>query len=512
MYAPSDSAANQSNRLTPIAAASFLCLLLTAGIAMADYKPSNKIFIYQGRLYDNGAPADGEYDLVFRLLDGPEPNKAEPVTSQEFYHEHPVEDGFLTVDLNFAAEPPFTNDDLFDGSDRWLRIGIRPGKLKDPNDYTYIYPPTKLTAAPFAHLAHRLRTPAVLRSDTNEPVLTVANEGSGPEVYFEGDSTLIKYGNDATIDILDDYFLNIADSQTRSVGFDSTENISHDRTLTVDHDESKSIGANSTTTVTLNRSSTVGVSDETLVGAASTVSSGANMNRSAGKDLNLEAGRHINLTANGEIKTLSLVRMMGADPNQALLVDGVLSLKPKTDLPPANGAYGMLYVKDGKLYYQDDDDFFLITAGGATPQPICFSVKRDTSYDWPEDGMPHVVDFGKGSTVWYSAGGGFDPATSSFTAPTQGIYSFNGAVTFTNLSGNDQIYAELQCGPRTYRGDYKFVRAYTESATVNVTVHLEPGDVVRLWAFVWAVSPPVEVFGNSSPTHAFTYFNGAKVN
>lgn len=496
-------------------------------IAVAAYTPSNKIFTYQGLLYDNGAPADGEYDLVFGLLDHPEPNKAKPVTWQEFYHEHPVSDGYLTVDLNFAPYAPFTKDDLFDGSDRWLMIGIRPGKLKDPNDYTFIYPPTRLTAVPFAHLAHRLRTPAVLRSDTNESVLTIANEGDGPEIFFEGVSTLINYENDATVDVLDDYSVNIGSSQTRVVGFDSIEDIGRNRTLTVNQNESKTVGVNSETTISGQRKMNIGTTETKSVGASSTktvsinssitvggvssISTGSDMNRDVGRDFNLQAGRNINLAADKEIKTLSLVRMTGADPNQALLIDGVLNLKPKENVPPANGDYGMLYVKDGKLYYQDDDDLFLITSGGATPQKICFSVKRDSSYDWPENGKPQVIDFGKGSTVWYSVGGGFDPATSSFIAPTRGIYSFSAAVTFQNLSGNDQIYAELQCGPRTYRGDYKFVRAYTESAAVNVTVHLEPGDVVQLRAFVWAVSPPAEVFGNTSTTHAFTYFNGAKV-
>lgn len=511
MYAPLDLKANQSHHLIGIAIKGLVFLLLISGIALA-LTPSNKVFTYQGRLYDDGVPADGEYDLMFYLLDGPDPNKAHDVTWEEVYHEKLVSDGFLTVDLNFAPYAQFTQDDLFDGSGRWLRIGIRPGVLEDPNEYTFIYPLTKLNAVPLAHLAHRLQTPAGLRSDTNEPVLKVANDGAGPEINFEGESTLIKYDNDATIDIFDDYFVNIGNSQTRLVGFDSTEDIGHDRTITVDRNESKTVGINSTTTVTLNRSTTVGAADQTIVGAVSTVSTGGDLNRSAGKDLNLQAGRNINLSADNEIKTGALMRLIGADPNQAVLVDGVLNLKSKQDFPPANGTYGMLYVKEGKLYYQDDDDLFLITSGGATPQPIYFSVKRNTSYDWPVNGTPQVIDFGKDSTIWYSVGGGFDPKSSSFVAPTRGIYSFSGSIHFRNLTGNDQIYAELQCGPRTYRGEDKFVRAYAESATVSVTTYLEAGDVVQLRGFVWAVSPPAQVFGNISTTHAFTYFNGAKVN
>jgi hypothetical protein len=512
MYAPLDLKTNQSHHLTGIVFKGLLCLLLTAGIVAADYTPSNKIFTYQGRLYDGGIPADGEYDLMFRLLDGPDPNEAKAVTWEEVYNEHSVSNGFLTVDLNFAPYGQFSQDDLFDGSDRWLRIGIRPCELEDPNEYTFIYPLTKLNAVPFAHLAHRLRTPAELRSDTNESVLTIANAGAGPEINFEGESTLVKYGNDATIDIVDDYLVNIGNSQTRFVGYDSTEEIGHDRTITINQSESKTIGVNSQSIVTLNRSATVGAADQTIVGAISTVSAGGDLNRSAGKDLNLQAGRNIKLTADNEIQTLSLMRITGADPNQAVLVDGVLSLKSKQDFPPVNGTYGMLYVREGKLYYQDDDDLFLITSGGATPQQICFSVKRDAAYDWPVNNTPQLIDFGKDSTIWYSVGGGFDQKSSSFIAPTRGIYSFSGSIHFRNLSGNDQIYAELKCGPRTYRGDYQFVRGYAESATVNVTTYLEAGDVVQLWGFVWAISPPVEVFGNAITTHAFTYFNGAKVN
>ena len=289
MYAPSDSTSDQLHRLYCIVFKSFLCLLLMAGIAVA-LTPSNKVFTYQGRLFVDGVPADGEYDLIFRLFDHPDPNNTQDdaVTREEFYHEHPVSDGYFTVDLNFAAELPFTNDDLFDGSDRWLWIWIRPCELEDPNNYIFLYPPTKLNAVPFAHLAHRLQTPTVLRSDTNETLLTIANEGAGPEINFEGDTTLIKYGKDATIDILDDYFVNIGNSLTRFVGFDSTEDIGHDRTITVDRNDSKNVGASSTTMVTLNRSTTVGAADETIVGAVSTVSTGGDMNRTAGRDFNLD--------------------------------------------------------------------------------------------------------------------------------------------------------------------------------------------------------------------------------
>ena len=505
MYAPSDSAANQSNHLTGIAIRSFLSLLLMAGIAIADYTPSNKIFTYQGRLYDNGAPADGEYDLMFYLLDHPDPNntEAKAVTWEEIYHEHPVSDGYFTVDLNFAAELPFTNDDLFDGSDRWLWIWIRPGELEDPNNYTPIYPLTKLNAVPFAHLAHRLQTPAVLRSDTNEPLLTIANEGAGPEINFEGDSTLIKYGNDATIDIPDDYLVNIGDSLTRFIGFDSTEDIGHDRSLTVGQHEVKNIGANSSITVAVNRSTTVG--------GVSTTSSGGDMNRTAGQDLNLEAGHNINLSADG------LVRLQGDvyvsnDHNDLLKVDGAISIQPMGQQPPLTNGYGKLFVDrlDDKLYFLDSNgNLFDLTA--AKGNRVSFSVKRNASYKWPTSSTFETIDFSSDTTIWDNTGNGFRDKNNVFVAPADGLYTFHGVICFKTMVKGDLISAAVSVAGRRYRGEIKTASGDTESVRVDITVYLTKDQQVKLEGYVSTATPPVDVYGTSSSTEAFTYFNGARV-
>lgn len=512
MYAPSDSAANQSNRLYCIVFKSFLCLLLMAGIAIA-YTPSNKIFTYQGRLYDNGAPADGEYDLIFRLFDHPDPNntQADAVTREEFYHEHPVSDGYFTVDLNFAAELPFTNDDLFDGSDRWLWIWIRPGELEDPNDYTFIYPPTKLKAVPFAHLAHRLQTPAVLRSDTNEPLLTIANEGAGPEINFEGDTTLIKYGKDATIDILDDYFVNIGNSLTRFVGFDSTENIGNDRTITIDRNDSKTVGANSTTSVTLNRSTNVGVADETIVGGVSTLTAGGDMNRTAGQDLNLQAGRNIILLADGLVRLQRDVYVSN-DINDLLKVEGAISIQPMGPQPPLTDGYGKLFVDrlDDKLYFLDSSgNLYDLTA--VKENRVSFSVKRNTSYNWPASSTFETIDFSSDTTIWDNTGNGFKDKNNVFVAPADGLYTFHGVICFTTMVKGDLISAAISVDARRYRGDMKTASGDTESVRVDITVYLSKDQQVKLEGYVSTATPPVDVYGTISSTEAFTYFNGAKV-
>src|SRR5262245_46737151 len=75
-------------------------------------------FTYQGRLMEGGEPAQGTYDLVFRLFNassGGTQQGADIVTSDV-----EVSSGLFTVGLNFGGTP-------FDGSTRWLNIAVRPG-------------------------------------------------------------------------------------------------------------------------------------------------------------------------------------------------------------------------------------------------------------------------------------------------------------------------------------------------------------------------------------------------
>lgn len=511
MLIQSDTAANQPHRVNRIVINGLLFLVLTGGIAIAEYTSSNKIFTYQGRLYDNGSPADGEYDLMFYLLDGPDPNEDDAVTWEEVYDEHTISDGYFTVDLNFAAFTPFTNNDLFDGSPRWLRIGIRPGELKDPNEYTFIYPLTKLNAAPFAHLAHRLRTPAELRCDTNEPTLTIANDGAGPELRFVAESALIKYENDASINILDDYLVNIGNSQTRFVDFDSTEEIGHDRTITIDRNESKTIGANSQTTVTISRSATVGGNDSTIIGGVSTVSTGGDLNRSAGEDLILSAESNIHLSAD-DIVLVQGGAVVSKDPNNLLKVDGAILMKPMDTHPPLTDGYGKLFVGklDNKPYFLDaNDHLYDLTA--VKGSPVSFVVKRDASYNWPTNSTFETVDFSSDSTIWDNTGNGFMDKTNIFVVPAEGIYTFHGVICFTSMVKGDLIGAAISIDGRRFRGDIKTASGETESVRVDITIYLGKEQQVKLEGYVSTTSPPVVLYGAGGLTEAFTYFSGAKV-
>ncbi len=99
-------------------------------------------FMYQGRLNDNGSPANGAYDLRFALYDaatngnaisGPQTNFAVAVTV-----------GLFTTNLDFGP--------VFTGTNYWLGIGVRTnGSL---GAFTLLWPRQPLLPAPYAIFAN----------------------------------------------------------------------------------------------------------------------------------------------------------------------------------------------------------------------------------------------------------------------------------------------------------------------------------------------------------------------
>jgi hypothetical protein len=73
-------------------------------------------FTYQGRLNDGNAGANGSYDLQFNIFDAVTngATQGSSITNAATI----VSNGLFTVTLDFGAG-------IFDGSDRWLEIGVR---------------------------------------------------------------------------------------------------------------------------------------------------------------------------------------------------------------------------------------------------------------------------------------------------------------------------------------------------------------------------------------------------
>src|SRR5262245_35216892 len=112
-------------------------------------------FTYQGRLTDGGAPADGVYDLWFRLYGGPDSIFA--IGTAVTLENVQVTDGLFTVKLDFALD--------INGDSRWMSIGVRPGASS--GSYTALSPRQELTPTPYALVADRVAVPLHVGGSTN---------------------------------------------------------------------------------------------------------------------------------------------------------------------------------------------------------------------------------------------------------------------------------------------------------------------------------------------------------
>jgi len=96
-------------------------------------------FTYQGKLTDAGNPANGNYDLQFKLFDalaaGTQIGSTNSTTNVA------VSSGVFTVSLDFGAA-------AFPGANRWLEISVRPAGSVNP--YTVLAPRQPITSTPYA--------------------------------------------------------------------------------------------------------------------------------------------------------------------------------------------------------------------------------------------------------------------------------------------------------------------------------------------------------------------------
>lgn len=111
-----------------------LCLLALATHLSAQ----TSAFTYQGALSQNGQPANGTYDFMFRLLDAETDGTAAPVIPL-----NPgvgVTNGLFTTGINFDAEN-------LNGANLWLEISVR---TNGGGAFTTLTPRQLLTSAPYA--------------------------------------------------------------------------------------------------------------------------------------------------------------------------------------------------------------------------------------------------------------------------------------------------------------------------------------------------------------------------
>jgi len=146
--------------------------------------PMGTGFTYQGRLIDANKPADGLYDLQFKLYDVNVAGAQKGSTID--VNELDVIDGLFTVLLDFGSN-------VFDGNTVWLEIGVRPGILKDPNTYTTLSSRQEITPTPYALQTRGLFVDSALNVGigTTNPVATLDVTNAGGHTAISGKSPWI---------------------------------------------------------------------------------------------------------------------------------------------------------------------------------------------------------------------------------------------------------------------------------------------------------------------------------
>jgi Chaperone of endosialidase/Head domain of trimeric autotransporter adhesin len=115
-------------------------LSLLAWEAVASAAPAQSTaFNYQGKLTEGGIAANGPYDFQFKLFDAVSGGTQQGASVTQPTVQ--VSGGVFTVQLDFGAL-------VFDGSARYLEIGVRPASSGNP--YAVLAPRQPITATPYA--------------------------------------------------------------------------------------------------------------------------------------------------------------------------------------------------------------------------------------------------------------------------------------------------------------------------------------------------------------------------
>lgn len=97
-------------------------------------------FSYQGELLDNGSPAHGEYDILFKAFDQIE-GGTQGIFSPAFTNVQ-VSNGLFSIEEVSFDESQFVGDEV------WLEIAVR--KSSEGGDYSTLSPRQKIAVAPYA--------------------------------------------------------------------------------------------------------------------------------------------------------------------------------------------------------------------------------------------------------------------------------------------------------------------------------------------------------------------------
>lgn len=141
----------------------FALLLLAPSI-----RAQTTMFTYQGKLTESGNAANGNYDMQFKLFNTPTVGTGAQQGSTIANPLVEVANGNFTVTLDFGSP-------VFDGTARYLEIGVRPAG--NPNPHTLLSPRQQITSSPYA--IQTINTQQLGGLPANRYVATDANGNVG---------------------------------------------------------------------------------------------------------------------------------------------------------------------------------------------------------------------------------------------------------------------------------------------------------------------------------------------
>ena len=133
----------KTNSITSLLAPCALALFV-ATCPPVQSAPVGTAFTYQGRLTEQGQPANGIYDFRFDIRDAP--TGGNKLRGTETKLSIPVRDGVFSVAIDFGSS-------VFDGDLRWLDIGAR---TNGGTTFTPLAPLQPLRPTPYAIAAYAL--------------------------------------------------------------------------------------------------------------------------------------------------------------------------------------------------------------------------------------------------------------------------------------------------------------------------------------------------------------------
>ena len=114
-----------------------ICIRVVADVNFASAQ-TDTTFTYQGELRENGSPANGMFDIEFKLWNAA--TGGNQIGNEIENDELPVVNGRFTVELDFGA-------DAFDNTNRWLQISVNGTDLDRANLFPARLMQSKLVAS-----------------------------------------------------------------------------------------------------------------------------------------------------------------------------------------------------------------------------------------------------------------------------------------------------------------------------------------------------------------------------